>query len=211
MSFGNIRTFIAGACLAIGASASNATTLSSVVNVDNQFSLYLSSSDSVLGTHIGAGSDWQTTYSFSGSALTAGVTNYLHLVATNVAGPSGFLGKFTLSDGDFRFANGTGILLTNASDWKVNHTGFDSPMTAATVSGGSNGVAPWNNRSGYGSDSPEWIWSYDAAQDWGAGASTAYFSAAINPVPEPEVASLLLAGLGIVAGVARRRKTVGQR
>lgn len=60
----------------ISTGQANATTLNSTLNVDNTFRLYLSTSNNTLGTLVGSGNDWPTTYSFS-SALTAGVTNFL--------------------------------------------------------------------------------------------------------------------------------------
>ena len=195
------------AALSLTAGLSNtlyATSLSSSLNVDNYFSLYVSADDTQLGTLIGSGENWPTTYSFS-SGLTAGVTSYIHVVAQNESGPAGFLGSFTLSDSNFKFANGTTSLTTNATDWKVNNTGFGGTFTSAVISGGTNGVGPWWGNAAGNSPTAQWIWSTNA-QDNAPDHEFAYFSTTVTAVPEPETFAMLLAGLGMLGAVARRRK-----
>jgi len=99
-------------------STAEATTLSGNLTADNLFDAYISTDDNVLGTLITSGISWPTTVSFSGQALTAGVTNYLHIVATDQGKPDMFIGSFSLSDSLFHFANATQNLLTNATDWR---------------------------------------------------------------------------------------------
>ena len=181
--------------LCMSASAQAATTVGAHLNVDNAFELYVSTSDSVLGTLIGSGTSWPTTYSFS-SGLTSGVTNYIHVVAHDFGAPAAFLGEFSLSNAGFSFANGTQLLLTNTSDWKQSNSGFGSGYFAP-VSYGFNGVSPWGLRSGVNSGA-QWL-AFN-------GNSTSYFSTAVTAaVPEPETCVLMLAGLGLVTLVARRK------
>src|SRR5689334_19753491 len=112
--------------LVAAATYASATNISANLTVDNSFDYYLSTSDSVLGTLIGSGNNWQVTSQFT-SALTPGVTNYIHVVALNAGGPAGFIGDFSLSDTSFQFINGTQQLLTNPIDWAFNTSGFGNP------------------------------------------------------------------------------------
>lgn len=182
----------------VSGAAQSATNLTASLNVDNLFDLYVSTDDSVLGTLIGSGNDWPTTYTFT-TTLTAGVDNYIHVVATDQGGPGAFLGEFTLSNSDFAFANGTQTLLTDTTHWDQRIAGFnDADVTP--VSAGPNGVSPWGLRSGVAAGA-EWL-SY-------ASGSTTYFSTRITslaPVPEPGTWALMISGLGLL-GFAARRKT----
>ncbi len=176
----------------------SATTLSGAVNVDNQFTLYVSADDSVLGTAVLSGTDWPTTYVLAATTLGSG-TQYLHMVATDLGAPAAFLGEFSLSDSGYKFANGTQHLLTNTADWTVRVSGFgDADQTP--VSRGLNGVGPWGLRTGVSSGAT-WIWSADLC-----GSCTRYFSTEItSAVPEPETYALMLSGLALVGAAVRRR------
>lgn len=181
----------------VSGAAQAATNLTASLNVDNVFDLYLSTDDSVLGTLIGSGNNWPTTYTFT-TALTAGVDNYIHVVATDTGPPAAFLGKFTLSDADFKFANDAQTLLTDTSHWQQSNTGFGVGYFTPT-SAGVNGVGPWSFLSTVGADA-QWL-SY-------AGSSTTYFSTRITslaPIPEPGTWALMIAGLGLLGFAARRR------
>ena len=126
----------------VGASAS-ATSLSAILTSDNAFTAYVSTDDSVEGTEFASGHNWPQ--QFTGSIeLTPGVTNYLHIKAFNDGGPSMFIGSFTLSDSNARFANGTQSLVTNTTEWQGNLTGFGGAYTAPVDLGG-DGTSPWGN------------------------------------------------------------------
>ena len=45
----------------VGIATANATILNATTNVDNTFSLYVSTSDAMLGTLMGSGANWPTT------------------------------------------------------------------------------------------------------------------------------------------------------
>src|SRR5271165_6685189 len=117
------------------AAPSGAATLDLNLTVDNQFAVYLSSSDSVLGTFVGSGDAWQTTYSFS-DPLGAG-RQYIHVIATNWTtdnglwgspgtpngtggNPDGFIGTFSISGQGYTFANGLTTLSTDTTDWRAD-------------------------------------------------------------------------------------------
>src|SRR4051812_499590 len=77
------------AAAAFSASAVNAATLTGTLTADNAFPLYISSSDSALGTAVPAanGTNWRTPVTFT-TDLGAGTTWYLHIVAQNYASDS---------------------------------------------------------------------------------------------------------------------------
>jgi hypothetical protein len=186
------------------ASTGQATTLSFSATCDNEFYMYISTSQTlpvippIAPGYIAHGADWSTTY-YGSAALTAGVTNYLQIYGINWGGPAGFIGNFSLSDAGFKFANGTQYLLTNANpaEWFVSPDGasgwHQSPNSVTSF--GFNGVAPWGNRPGIDTNA-QWIW------DTNYYGGVAYLTTAITPtVPLPPTVLLLgsgLAGLGLL-------------
>lgn len=183
----------AGGALAIPIASS--TVLTGEIIVDNGYSVYLSTSDSVQGTLFGSLNDWYTT-GVNTVSLTAGVNYFLHVYGYDQGGIAGFLGEFTLSGATHQFANGSTSLLTNTTDWLGNATGFNGSYNALTDLG-VNGVGPWGSRAAVPSTA-HWIWSGNADSN-----DTSYFTARINAVPEP--VSLALFGIGLVGLVATRR------
>jgi hypothetical protein len=168
------------------------TVLSGSLTVDDAFTAYISTSDTVAGTSVAVGTSWPQTITFSAN-LTPGVTNYLHVMATDGSPPNGFLGSFSLSGTGFYFADGTQSLNTAPSTFLMSTTAFGSNYVTPT-SAGFNGVGPWGYFSGM-SASAQWL-SFPAS-------STVYFSAAISAVPEPGTAALLsfaIAGLLVAGG-----------
>ena len=188
-------------CLVIVASFASATNITANFTVDDLLYAYVSTSDATLGTLVGSGpSSWFTTYSFA-AALTPGVTNYLHIVASDVFGlPSMFVGDFTLSDAGFHFSNGTQFLITDTTHWGASVTGFGGAYSTP-LDEGVNGTAPWGSFPGINA-SAHFIW--DVTCD----GCTRYFSTTITPnvagVPEPS--SVLLLGAGLVLFSIGRRK-----
>jgi hypothetical protein len=179
-----------------------ASILSANMTVDNQFTAFISTNDSVAGTLIGSGTNWTATSSFN-TALTPGVTNYLHIFAEDVGGIAGFLGQFSLNDTDFSFPNGTQSQLTNTVDWKGSLSGFGVSYEASLPNLGNNGVGPWGNRSGIASTA-NWIWVGDANNN-----NASYFSLAITPTASnvPDGGSTVaLLGLAIAAVAGARKK-----
>jgi len=150
---------------------SSGTSLTGSLNVDNTFSAYISTDDSVQGTLLASGTNWPTTENLSAN-LTVGQNYYLHIYATDVGGVAGFLGDFELSGTDHTFSNGLTTLNTNTSNWSVSTSGWNNYQAASAY--GVNGVSPWGNRSGVDSNA-QWIWSSDNDGD-----NEVYFSTAIS-------------------------------
>jgi MSHA biogenesis protein MshQ len=181
--------------------SASASTLSSKINVDNEFQVYVSTDDSVQGTFFGSGNSWPTTYS-QNTTLTAGVDYYLHVLGYNAGGPAGFLGEFDLSGTDHTFANNTTSLLTNTTNWNGNNTSWGSANTTLTDLG-ANGVSPWGLHSDVASTA-NWIWAGD--QDI---KGNAYFStkiSAVVPTAVPEPFTMIGTLVGGSAALRMRKK-----
>jgi len=185
----------------VGLSQVNAATLSGNLTVDDAFTAYISTSDSVLGSLLtSSGSSlWGTAQSFS-TTLAPGTNYFLHIEATDLYGPpSAFLGSFGLTGTEFKFANGTQSLVSNATDWRVSASGFGSSYNTPYSYGG-NGIGPWGTMGTIDSNA-EWIWTGPSGT-----VGTAYFSTAVVAVPEAETYAMMLAGLGLMGFMVRRRK-----
>lgn len=189
-------------CLLMAACCASATTLSVHMTVDNVFNTYISTSDAVLGTLIGSGSNWPSTFTFSG-ALTSGVTNYLHIVGVDQGPPAMFIGDFSLSDTGFGFSNGTQLLVTNTTNWGFSNVGFGGSY-GTPLDEGPQGTSPWGSFPSINS-AARFIWANPAC-----GNCTVYFSTAITPnavsnVPEPSTSALFIAGFALVSLRLTRR------
>ena len=184
----------------------SATTLSGTFTADDAFNAYLSTSDSVQGTDVAYGASASIPGAFTSFSLTSGTTYYVHVAARDLYGDrSGFLGSLSLSGAGFAFSNGAQVLGTNTTDWKVSLTGFGANYVAP-YSMGLNGVSPWGPINTI-APTAEWIWTGDV----GERGVIRYFSTTITPtsiaaVPAPETFALLMAGLGGLRLVTRRRK-----
>jgi hypothetical protein len=185
----------------VGLSQVNAATLSGNLTVDDAFTAYISTSDSVLGSLLtsSGSSQWGTAQSFS-TTLAPGTNYFLHIAATDLYGPpSAFLGSFGLTGTEFKFANGTQSLVSNATDWGVNASGFGSSYITP-YSYGKNGMGPWGTMGTIDSNA-EWIWTGPSGT-----VGKAYFSTTVTAVPELETYAMMLAGLGLMGFMVRRRK-----
>jgi hypothetical protein len=174
--------------------------------MDNSFTAYISTDDTVQGTLFSSGSNWQTNV-VDTTTLNTGITYYLHILGNDAGGIAGFLGQFSLSGNNHIFSNGTTSLLTNTSEWKSNNTGWASAYTTPTA-WGYNGVNPWGTQAAIATIG-QWIWAGDNdSQD------IAYFSTKItatsatsasSSVPTPPAFLLLCAGLLGLLGIRKKR------
>ncbi|MBI1222117.1 MAG: T9SS type A sorting domain-containing protein [Bacteroidetes bacterium] len=148
-------------------------TLTGKMTADNEFYAYLSTSASSLGTQIGYGNDWGTTYSLTSSTLTVGQDYYLHVKAIDWGSIEGLLATLNVS-GSFVFANGQQTMNTNPSYWTAYNTFGGSSISPVAL--GSNGMSPWGLRSGI-SSSAQWIWRDPRNTN---GGETVYFTTKIT-------------------------------
>ena len=185
--------------LSAGAFAA-ATDLTGHVSVDNEFSLYLSTDDSQLGTFVTNSTDWTTPTDFTVS-LNPGTTYFLHVVAVNDGGPDMFIGTFGLSDTGFSFSNGGQSLNTDTINWKGNLTGFGNAYSTP-LDYGTTGQSPWGT---LGMDAnAHFIW-----MDINNGtAVNNYFTTTITPNAVPEPTSMSALALGAIGIIARRRRRI---
>ncbi|MGB3725012.1 MAG: hypothetical protein WA981_04535, partial [Glaciecola sp.] len=149
----------------------NASNLTGLLHVDNEFEAYISTSDSVEGTEIKSGTSWQTQYSLEAD-LDNNQDYYLHIRARDTGGRAGFVGEFELSGSGHAFANGSTSLTTNTTDWRVSTTGWQNYQTPTAY--GTMASSRWPTYANIDGDA-NWIWSSDYNND-----NAAYFTTKIN-------------------------------
>ncbi len=223
-----ITGFVLAASLA-AAGAHATSVLSGSFTADNDVFVYLSTNASQLGTLIGSGNNWQSTFYVTPASLNPGTTYYLNVEAINGDGGAysagGFIGNFTLAGGS-TFSNGQTELLTSSTGWLASYNdsnGADVAQpwvrpTGTAVSEGANGVSPWGTVSGV-SSAAQWIWASDLQSGSGSAPGNqcasctidfqTSFTTAGTAVPEPGSIAMLGAGLAGFA-FARRKRLLGR-
>ena len=176
--------------------ASADVVLNASVNVDNQFTAFISTNPNVQGTPFLNGNNWPTTFSGNFNFTSAG-TYYLQVLAEDTGAPAMFIGSFTLSTPEGTFSNGTQALLTGGLNWMSSPVGFGAPGAPPVVIG-PNGTGPWGNIPALGA--AEYVWAPFVA---GTPTNLGYFWTTITIVPTPGAASMVALG-GLV--MARRRR-----
>ena len=190
---------VLGFAALVTSTAASATLLTAKTNIDNGYSMYISTSDNVQGTLFGSGNNWYNTFTNT-TTLAAGTDYFLHIFAYDQGGIAGFLGQFNLSGSDHTFSNSLTSLATNTTNWTGNNSGWGS--SGSLVDLGVNGSGVWGSAyTSAVSTSARWIWAGNADSN-----NTAYFSTKISAkVPEPS--SVFLFSLGLLGlGFMRFRK-----
>lgn len=177
--------------------AALATNLNMTLTCDDDFEAFISTNDSVQGTSFLVDDVWWPTVESGSTALTSGMTNYLHIRARDVFGSvSALIASLSLSDANFQFGNSLQTLDTDTTYWGLSLSGWGiNDLTPTDL--GPNGTGPWGNIAGVNA-SARFIWG----PRQGEANVYHYFSVAITPVPEPAT----IAGLGGLVALALRKR-----
>ena len=200
------------------------------MTVDNSYALFYGNQNAATN-FVGSDFNWPTveTYNFNLDA-----NQYLYVVtASDRAVAQGFLGPFENLTKGYKFysndpqwqvmATGLGsnapytgsaanLSLLSQEIQDANAGGNPSNGWTNLTAGPSNGSAPWGTLGGIDSQA-RWVW-YSSNGDTDPTSpghnhhEWLVFRIPVNaaPVPEPETYAMMLAGLGALAFVARRRK-----
>lgn len=183
----------------VGAGVAQATNLNITLTCDDAFEAFISTNDAVQGTSFLTDDNWWPTTETGSTALTTGVTNYLHIKGWDLFGAvSALIASVSLDDALFEFDNGLQNIDTDTTYWGMSTTGWGiNDLTPTDL--GANGTGPWGTIPGVNA-AARFIWN-------GTGGTVGidhYFSIKINPVPEPATISAL--ALGAAALLRRRRR-----
>ncbi len=187
---------------AFGVNATQAAQVTATVTADDSYSLYVSTSDSVLGTLIGNGSGWETAETLD-FVVPMNQKLYLHVVGANGGeGLAGVIAQLKLSS--YKFLETDSTLLVSDTKWVGNTTGYSDTLSAASDLG-AYGVGPWNTTPGASTfdSSAHWIW---AGANPRPADDTAYLSTSFTIIPEPGMLSLFVCGLLSLLAYAWRRR-----
>ena len=114
---------LALAAIAAAAGPAHAQKITSSIYADDEFKVFISTSDDAPGVEFAQGAGWAVNFR-NNLYLYAGTTQYfLHVWVRDIGGgPTGVLGQFNLTNHrGCRFSNGTTTLLTGANaHWRVS-------------------------------------------------------------------------------------------
>jgi PEP-CTERM motif len=200
MRFKKLTMAVAAAAFAFSGLASAANS-SATLTADNEFWLYSGNASSSDLQLVGSGNSWPTAYSFN---FNVNAGDYLYVMALDWGQPHSWQGMFTTP---------TGTIFSNAASW----VGAATPITGTLVNaavinsaswGPINSVLPYNSYpwgAVVNNPNANWIWTSGI----NSGDVNVLFrtTSPVAAVPEPETYAMMLAGLGLMGFMVRRKKT----
>jgi len=179
-------------------SVASITNSSATLTADNEFWLYSGNATGSNLSFIGHGNNWPTAYSFN---FDVDPGDYLYVMALDWGQPHSWQGAFSTPSGS---------LYTNMTDWvakAVSSTTVDSSVIttgawSTITQDQAYNVSPWG--AVVNDPNAHWIWK-SGTND--SETMVLFRSAAVvSSVPEPETYAMLLAGLGLLGFMTRRKK-----
>jgi len=201
------------ASLSVAGLSAQAETITARIVADDHYAVFVGNASGSSMTP--AGDSGASLWPSQGAAfdIDAAAGDYLYVAAWDDASfgaPHMWIGEFTV---------GSTTLYSNLADWTTKFDGAIKSPSAAQVSALAQSAAPWlaplagmpNGSSPYGTliggSSASMIWhdTFNASSASEGGYALFRTLAPIVAVPEPSTYALLMAGLFLVARVARRR------
>lgn len=168
---------------------------------DNAFAVYTGNATGSNLQLVGSGANWIQPFTFGPFNVAAG--DYLYVAVANWGDSRGFLGTFTTP---------IGVINSNTTDWLGANTPINyapipdlplNPLTASTIQGitwGPTYLSTGSWTTDVANPNAKWIWSGDSDNILLRTATT------VAAIPEPETHAMLLAGVGLIGAVLKRRK-----
>lgn len=169
------------------------TVLGALTGSVNSYAYAINSTGQIVGDSIfcGACNDRATLWDRNGSVINLGTLGGADSIALDINDLGQIVGNSTLSGGDYHATLwNAGVLLDLNSFLDASNVAAGWVLTQATAI----------NDSG---------WIVGSAFNTTTKTSSAFLLASVSPIPEPETYAMLLAGLGLMGWVVRRRKGEG--
>lgn len=201
------------ASLAVAGLSAQAETVTARVVADDHYSVFVGNASGSAMTWVGDSGAYLWYSQGAPFSFNANAGDYIYVAAWDDASygaPHMWIGEFTA---------GSTTLYSNLTDWTTKYDNTIKGPSAAQVSALAQSAAPWlaplasmpNGSWPYGSliggSSASMIWhdTFDGSSASENGYALFRTLAPVVAVPEPSTYALLLAGLLLVAGVAKRR------
>ena len=199
------------AAILLPASAQAGTTLAGNMTADNAFFAYVGTSANSLGTQVASGNNWPSSFSFTPTTLTSGVTNYVNVEAINQGGPGGLSFDLSLAGSGFQFGNGLATITSeDVTDFTASYNNTNSsftvqPWVAATGAAQVDTGYGWGNIVGTSTWADAAVNGLNICQYCTVDFTIPIYATTTGAVPEPASWMLMLTGF-VFAGLALRRR-----